>query len=474
MAKIDSIQSKIVHHGAIEGVTGSCHQLFIDKKNSLLVDCGLFQGQEIAQDGAYEQVMEVRFPVSSIRALLVTHCHIDHIGRIPYLIAAGYIGPIYCSTATAELLPLMLEDAVAVGFSRDVMLVQRLVSLIKKRIVAVPYDQWQPVKLADTSKMSCQVRFKPAGHILGSAYIECELSKGDVHQRVVFSGDLGGPYTPLLPSPKSPYKADILVLESTYGDTLHSNRKNRQMQLRKIIHQCLQNRGAVLIPAFSIGRTQELLYELEDIIHHHKSEKIRHGLNWDDLEVIVDSPLASRFTSVYKKLRPFWDEEAQHKLRAGRHPLSFQQLTTVNDHQQHMDTVEYLSRNARPCVVIAASGMCNGGRIVNYLKALIEDKRTDILFIGYQAHGTLGRVIQRYGPEHGFVDIHGNRYTINAQVHTISGYSAHADQQSLLRFVKGIQVKPAAIRLVHGDHEAKNALKLALHEMLPDTEIAIP
>ncbi len=474
MAKIDSIQSKLVHHGAVNGVTGSCHQLFIDKKNSLLVDCGLFQGQEIAQDGAYERMMEVRFPVASIRALLVTHCHIDHVGRIPYLIAAGYIGPIYCSDASAELLPLVLEDAVAVGFTRDVLLVQRLVSLIKERIVPVPYDHWQPVKLADTSKLSCQVRFRQAGHILGSAYIECELKKGDQQQRVVFSGDLGGPYTPLLPNPKPPYKADTLVLESTYGDTNHAHRKDRQKQLQKVIRQCLQNRGVVLIPAFSIGRTQELLYELEDIIHHHKNQKIRQDLAWDDLEIIVDSPLASRFTSVYKKLRTIWDQEAQHKLHEGRHPLSFEQLTTINEHQQHLDTVEYLKSNARPCVVISASGMCNGGRILNYLKALIEDPRTDILFIGYQAHGTIGRIIQQYGPKQGFVEIHNRKYDIKAGVYTISGYSAHADQQSLLRFVKGMRVKPGIIRLVHGDIEAKNELKQVLSSLLPETDVIIP
>ncbi len=220
----------------------------------------------------------------------------------------------------------------------------------------------------------------------------------------------------------------------------------------------------MLIPAFSIGRTQELLYELESLIH----------IGTLDLEVIVDSPLAARFTSLYRQLEPFWDPEAHRRLRQGRHPLSFEQLWTIDDHDTHLQTVRYLQRNARPTIVIAASGMCNGGRVVNYLKALIGDPRTDLLFVGYQAAGTPGQMIQRYGPGGGWVELEGERHTIRANIHTLSGYSAHADQDDLVRFVTRMRHKPETIRLVHGDHEAKQTLQQRLQRQLPQTTVVIP
>ncbi|MCK9605239.1 MAG: MBL fold metallo-hydrolase [Methylomonas sp.] len=464
----------IKHHGAIDGVTGSCHELFIDADNSVLIDCGLFQGAEVSGTGAGANQLAIDFALDNVRALLVTHCHIDHVGRIPYLVAAGFRGPIYCSEPTAKLLPLVLEDAVAVGISRDRQLIEPFIELIKSRLVAVPYAQWQAVTLAADCGSALRVKFNPAGHILGSAYIECEVTTGKQKQRIVFSGDLGGPYTPLLPAPKSPYQADVLVLESTYGNRLHENRKQRQAQLQQLIGRCLQNSGVILIPAFSIGRTQELLYELEDIIHRHKTQAVAKGLLWQEMEIIVDSPLASRFTEVYKQLKPYWDAEAKARLRTGRHPLAFEQLTTVNNHQDHLAAVSYLQKTAKPCIVIAAGGMCAGGRIVNYLKALIEDKRTDILLVGYQAAGTPGRDIQQYGPKHGYVELDGRRYTINAGVYTLNGYSAHADRNSLLRFVKGMRNKPSQIRLIHGDDAAKKALQQALMGLFPEIRVLIP
>ncbi|MCK5189153.1 MAG: MBL fold metallo-hydrolase, partial [Methylococcales bacterium] len=170
----------------------------------------------------------------------------------------------------------------------------------------------------------------------------------------------------------------------------------------------------------------------------------------------------------------YWDAEAKVKIIKGRHPLSFEQLTTINNHQEHLTTVDYLQRTSRPCIVLAASGMCAGGRIVNYLKALIEDKRTDILFVGYQAVGTAGRMIQQFAEKHGYVEMDGQRYTINARVYTLSGYSAHADQPTLIRFVKRMQVKPKEIRLVHGDEQAKSVLQRNLQIMFPDINIWIP
>jgi len=465
---------EITHHGAINGVTGSCHELKLDENNAVLIDCGLFQGAEISPSGSVVDQLAIDFPIQNIKALIVTHCHIDHVGRIPYLMAAGFEGPIYCSEPSAVLLPLVLEDAVKIGLSKDPYIIKKFLKLLNSRIIAVPYGKWQKIALSDTSQTTLNIKFKPAGHILGSAYIETKIKQQEKEQRITFSGDLGGPYTPLLPNPKPPYKADVLVLESTYGDKNHINRKQRKQQLKKSIIQCLQNKGVILIPAFSIGRTQELLYELEELIHKHKTETLYKNLDWDDLEIIVDSPLASKFTQSYKALKPFWDAEAKAKINRGRHPLSFEQLTTINDHQEHTATVEYLQKTARPCIVLAASGMCAGGRIVNYLKALIEDKRTDILFVGYQAEGTAGRSIQKYAARNGYVEMDGQRYTINAGAYTLSGYSAHADQATLLRFVKRMRIKPKEIRLVHGDNEAKLTLQNKLQQEHPEIKVWIP
>jgi len=460
---------QIIHHGAVNGVTGSCHELQLDKNNSVLIDCGLFQGAETSGAGSSFERLNIEFSIQPIKALIVTHCHIDHVGRIPYLMAAGFDGPIYCTESTARLLPLVLEDAVKIGFTKNRRLINQFLKALKNKIVAVPYRQWQKIDMPE-SEDTLKIKFKPAGHILGSAYIECDVNK----QRITFSGDLGGPYTPLLPNPKSPYKTDVLVLESTYGDKNHVNRKQRKIQLKERVVQCLQNKGVILIPAFSIGRTQELLYELEEIIHQNREKTIYQQLIWDDLEIIVDSPLASKFTEVYKELKPHWDAEAKRKVKRGRHPLSFEQLTTINDHQEHLATVEYLKKTARPCIVLAASGMCAGGRIVNYLKALIEDKRTDVLFVGYQAVGTAGRNIQQYADQNGYVEMDDKPYTINAGVYTLSGYSAHADQNTLIRFIKRMRIKPKEIRLVHGDEQAKRVLKENLQNLFPDINTWIP
>ncbi|HAB63087.1 MAG TPA: MBL fold hydrolase, partial [Pseudomonas sp.] len=259
---------QIEHHGAKDGVTGSCHQLHMNATSSLLVDCGLFQGNDASipsEPGADRLAIE--FPLDSIKALVATHVHIDHVGRIPYLLAAGFDGPILCSEPSAKLLPIVLEDAFKLGFSRDQAQIEKYIRLIEQRLIALPYQQW--FTLADTDELQARIRLQRAGHILGSAYVEIDLTYPQTGQskRVVFSGDLGAPHAPFLMPPESPERADILVLESTYGDRLHEDRANRRKRLEAVIEQALEDQGTVLIPAFSIGRTQELLYELEEIIN---------------------------------------------------------------------------------------------------------------------------------------------------------------------------------------------------------------
>lgn len=328
------IDIKFIHHGAVNGVTGSCHQISVENTSSYLIDCGLFQGAEANEQSLKQNTLasnknkandlsygnhHINFSLDHIIALLVTHCHIDHVGRIPYLLAAGFKGPIYCSSATAKLLPLVIEDAVKVGVSKNKQLISKVLSQLKQQLVAVDYQQWQPVSTHDKN-IKVKIKFKPAGHILGSAYIEMDICKklntsenissganktksASNHQqhtlshRVLFSGDLGACNTPLLPAPTPPYGCDTLIIESTYGNKNHHGRKLRRKNLERILKSCISDKGLVLIPAFSIGRTQELLYEIEEILHQLHKKQYQYLSSEEQLlnqiNVIVDSPLAN-------------------------------------------------------------------------------------------------------------------------------------------------------------------------------------
>nr|WP_217475433.1 MBL fold metallo-hydrolase [Stutzerimonas stutzeri] len=479
---------------------------------SVLIDCGLFQGNDASLPGGSEaDRLSIEFPLDTARALIVTHVHIDHVGRIPYLLAAGFDGPILCSEPSAKLLPVVLEDAFKVGISRDQAQVERYIEQVEKRIIALPYQHW--FTLLETEDLIARVRLQRAGHILGSAYVEFDLNylRRNESKRIVFSGDLGAPHAPFLMPPQPPERADILVLESTYGDRLHEDRSTRRQRLEAVIAQALEDPGTVLIPAFSIGRTQELLYELEDIIQSkqrtaadqaplpaeertdvrrragdeapassdmpHLPSGERAGVrgaepsdntkphtepNWPELPIILDSPLASRFTDAYRALQPYWNQEARERVESGRRPLAFEQLITINSHGDHQRIVNHLTQTARPAIVIAGGGMCSGGRIVNYLKAMLGDKRHNVLFVGYQAKGTPGHEIQTYGPKGGYVYLDGERIDVRAGIAIIGGYSAHADQKGLVEFVTGMQEWPGEIRVVHGEEGAKRELSAQL------------
>jgi len=335
--------------------------------------------------------------------------------------------------------------------------------------VPLPLNQWHEVQ------PGLRLRLQNAGHILGSAYVECEGLEDGAVRRVLFSGDLGPPHTPLLPDPTPPESAHAVVLESTYGGSLHEHREQRHQRLGALIEHAFADGGTILIPAFSIGRTQELLYELETLVHERAtSDTSAPGeWQWQDLAVVLDSPLAADFTQGYSRLRRFWDAEAKARLDTGRHPLDFAQLLTVDSHADHQRMVNYLSRNHRPAIVIAAGGMCAGGRIVNYLKAMLGDPRHDVLFVGYQAAGTPGRDIQRHGPRGGWVMLEGERIDIRAQVHTLAGYSAHADQQNLLDFIAAMDPLPEEVVLVHGDDRAKRTLQAVLQARFAGVEVRI-
>ncbi|STO56895.1 MBL fold metallo-hydrolase RNA specificity domain-containing protein [Grimontia hollisae] len=430
----------IIHHGAKTGVTGSCHQLTTEN-GKLLVDCGLFQGDEV-------RALEIDFDVQDIDALILTHAHIDHIGRLPWLLAAGFTSPIYCTSATASLVPLMLDDALRLQLGLNHKERQRILRLIQSLIVPVHYGTWHSIKRQ--SHLVADIRFQPAGHILGSAYVEVTLPTGEC---LVFSGDLGPSHTPLLPDPVSPERADILVIESTYGDGIHESIEARAQRLKALINRSLLDGGVILIPAFSVGRTQELLFDIEAIIATQLNEAEKQA--WSTLPVVLDSPMAAKVTEQYRTFKALWGEEAKWRVEAGRHPLAFEQCITIDSHQDHQALVNRLKQTGEPAIVVAASGMCNGGRILNYLEALLPDARTDVILAGYQARGTLGRQLQQGLSR---VEIDNQCIEVNAHIHTMSGYSAHADQADLLAFIQGIPTRPKEVRIVHGDHDAQEAL----------------
>ena len=449
---------QITHHGGHLGVTGSCHELYFTDTQSVLIDCGMFQGQ----DARGRHGMEIDFPMDNVQALILTHVHIDHIGRIPYLFDAGFNKPIYCTKPTAQLLPIMLEDAMRLGITRNHRVIREFLKDLRRLIRPIAYGKWTNLhngkshdsqsKPSESAKHDLEFRFQPAGHILGSAYVE--TAHGD--ELYVFSGDLGSRCTPILKDPISPERADVLVLESTYGDRIHEGRETRLHRLESILCETMENRGITIIPAFSLGRTQELLYEMNLIM-----EEIGHKTQCSllkQIDIIIDSPLALKLTDIYEQLREFWDEEAHQVLTVDKQPLVFKNLVEIDRGGDHRQTLNYLQKSGKPAIVIAGSGMCTGGRVVDYLKAFLGRENTDVVFVGYQGAGTLGCEIQNCQGGQGKVWIDRQEFEVKAKTYTLSGYSAHADQSDLIRFVEGIPIKPREIRLVHGEAAAKAAL----------------
>jgi metallo-beta-lactamase family protein len=451
---------EITHHGGHQGVTGSCHELHFKENQSILIDCGMFQGQDArGRDG-----MQIDFQLDDVQALILTHVHIDHVGRIPYLLEAGFNKPIYCTRPTATMLPIMLEDAMRLGITRNRRAIKEFLDDLKRLVRPIPYGKWTSLHNGKSheeltvKKSMPEFRFQPAGHILGAAYVEIDFDD----QRIVFSGDLGSRCTPIMRDPISPERADILVLESTYGDRIHEGRETRLHRLESILCETMQNRGVTIIPAFSLGRTQELLYELNMIM-----EGIGHKTQCTllkQIDVIVDSPLALKLTDIYEQLQEYWDEEAHEVLTVDKQPLVFKNLVEIERGGDHRETLEYLHDSGKPAIIIAGSGMCTGGRVVNYLKAFLGKENTDVLFVGYQGAGTPGRAIQNCEGGQCTVWLDREEILVKAKTYTLTGYSAHADQSDLMHFVEGIAVKPKEIRLVHGEDAAKIALKEKLVE----------
>lgn len=416
---------KITHLGAKNCVTGSCHLLQANPEPSnsinILVDCGKSYGHD--PELAFDQ-----FPVQpdKIDYLFLTHAHIDHIGRVPDIIDAGFQGEIICTHATKALLIPMLHDAMSFSNRTD-----KEIHTMEEQIddLSWGFELYEIFSL----KQGITFKLSNAGHILGSCFILFTIpGHNSKDYKIIFSGDLGCTDTPILPDPDPPDACDLLVMESTYGDRNHTNRKDRVAALDKLLHKALADKGIVYIPAFSLGRTQELIYELDRI-----ETKV---------PVFVDSPLGLKITKIYSTLEEFWDKEAKTLKSKNDHPIDFKNLYAV---QKYRDHKKLLNING-PAIIIAGSGMCTGGRIVDHLKHGLEDPKNDIFFVGYQTKGTPGRrMIEKQTP-------------VKAGIHTLTGYSAHADQNMLVNWVKSMPQPPEQIRLVHGESHARQALIKAL------------
>lgn len=459
---------QILHHGAIAGVTGLCHQLQMDVRHVLLVDCGLFQGVEVSPDGGVRSgSLAIDFPLAGISALEAIYVHVDHVGCISWLLAAGFKGSILCSELAAKLLPVVLGDAFQLVFSRDQQQVERYLKLLESRIIALAYDSW--FTLEGIAQLKAAIRLQRAGHTLGSTYVDIGLlyKYSGTSKRIVFSAELGALHSPLLPAPKAPERADILAIESTSGDRRHEDRRSRRQRLGCVIERALAGNGMVLIPTFSIGRAQELLCELEDIIHNHPALAGRSAggaggerppVDWHNLLITLDSPLVSCFTQVYRELEPFWRLEALARVRGGCNPLSFASLLTFGSDKAHLAMVRRLADTAQPAIVY-----CRGWHVPRRAYRRLPQSRA--------ARPAARRTVRRLsgsghsGARHsslwsggGYVELDESSYKVGAKISTVGGYSAHADKQGLVNFVTQMREWSSEIRIVLGDSVAKNTL----------------
>jgi len=427
-------------------VTGSCHLLQANGLN-IMIDCGLTQGNDTALP-----IKDWPVKPSKIDFLFMTHAHIDHAGKLPELIRKGFNGEIICTLPTRDLLFPMLHDSM--GFEN---MNEKEVTELSKKIDELTWG----FEYGQSFELDKGIKFKlgRAGHILGSCFIRFEIKNPGVS--ILFSGDLGSVDSPILPDPDIPDEVDYLIVESTYGNRLHDDRKGRKERLGRILSKALADQGKVFIPAFALGRTQELIYEMDRLFSASEYQNMFTALNPETLipknrpPVFIDTPLGLEITKIYSRLSEYWDAEANDLYYNGDHPIDFGRLYGVKSHKHHLDLINMPG----PAIILAGSGMCNGGRIINHLKAGIEDPKNNICFAGYQAKGTPGRTIRKYGNKPGgYVYLDGKKKNIKAEIDSLSGYSAHADQKGLIEWICAIPEKPGEIKLVHGEPVAQAAL----------------
>ena len=454
---------KITFLGATRTVTGSNFLVETNDKK-FLVDCGLFQGQEKETLLNTEEFM---FVPSDIDFVLLTHAHIDHSGRIPKLYKEGYRGPIYATKATCDLCSIMLPDSGYIQESEVEWLNRKRMREGKHPVEALYTAQdaidsqvlFEPINYDEEIQItpSIRVRYNDAGHMLGSAIIEVWVNEDGEEQKIVFSGDLGNNNIPLLKEPSRIEEADILVLESTYGDREHINVENKAEEFLQIVSKTLEQGGNVIIPSFAVGRTQEILYELQKSKQSEDPEFRREFDEVMDAPVYVDSPLATSATEVFLNNLNVLDEQVQKDIKDGKKPLDFPDLRFTTS----VEESRALNENANRSIIISASGMCEVGRIKHHLKHNLWRHDSTILFVGYQAVGTLGRKIVDGAKQ---IKIFGEEISVNAQIKYIESFSGHADRKDLLNFIECFRRKPKQIFLVHGDEEAQLSLSDNIHD----------
>lgn len=441
---------KVKFCGASIGVTGSCH-LISTENHKVLLDCGQFQG---GKEMGKMNEEEFPFHPSEIECVILSHAHIDHCGRIPLLVKRGFKGPIYCTDATADLLDVMLKDSAYIHEKDAEWQTRKNLRTGKppvdplytiqdseaalRLVKPILYDQL--VELNPDMK----IVFNDAGHILGSAITELWITEGDKTSKLVFSGDLGVENRPILRDPVKIKKADFLIMETTYGNRMHPENSTSIDELIHITLKTIKRGGSVIIPSFAVGRTQELIYQFNMFYEHHPEYADTLG----KVYVYIDSPMATTATEVFKKNAQVFDEETKAYIMSGDHPLDFPNLKfTRNTADSQM-----LNEDKSPKIIISASGMCEAGRIRHHLKHNLWDSRNSIVFVGYQAEGTLGRMLVEGAKE---VKLFGEPIMVGAEIYNLEGFSGHADQKGLLDWLGGFQKEPKHIFLVHGETQSK-------------------
>ena len=461
---------KITFLGATKIVTGS-NFLVEAAGKKFLVDCGLYQGKAELEEQNYR---DFDYNPAEIDFMLLTHAHIDHSGRIPKLYNDGFKGPIYAHKATCDLCQIMLPDS---GHIQEMEAEWKNKKRLRKgqptrgplytaEDALKCMEIFVPVKYDEIIQVSedIYVRFNDAGHMLGSSTIEIWAKEDGKETKAVFSGDLGNNDIPLLSEPTMIDNCDYLVMESTYGSRLHVRNDQKAELFLKIVSETIDNGGTVVIPSFAVGRTQEILYEINKIKENRNDEEfLREYRTLMKVPVYVDSPLAISATQVFKENMDLFEDEVKEEMERGNNPLEFPGLKFT----QTAEESKALNESDEPAIIISASGMCDVGRIKHHLKHNIWNPKSTILFVGYQAPGTLGYEIVNGAKK---VTIFGEEFAVNARIEYIEGYSGHADQEWLMNFVYSFYNKPKHIFLVHGEEESQEVLR---NKILENTGIGV-
>ncbi len=443
--------------GAARTVTGSCHLIILDNQTSLLLDCGLFQGRQAYIDLWNQQFA---FEPKHITALLLSHAHIDHCGRIPKLVKEGFTGPIYCTHATRDIAEVMLLDSAFIQQKDsefhnknrkkrglppiDPLYTPDDVHQAMKQFRPIAYDSWTNIN-SDVS--FC---FRDAGHILGSATVHVRVRQNGQTRTLGYTGDIGRPHRPILRDPQPMLPCQILISECTYGDRTHARAPEDLQALQKIVEDtCITRRGKLIIPAFSLGRTQEILYLLDQLIQKGQLPA---------LPVFLDSPLAVDITTIYRRHISCFDDQFIRYLQHDPTPFGFDYLQFVTDVEQS----KRLNTDPQPAIIISASGMAEAGRVVHHIRNHVEDDRNTILFVGYCAEGTLGyRLRNGLNP----VRVFGEEKQVRASVLALDSFSAHADMSELLQLLLPLKDSGLSrVFLVHGIYATQWAFRDLLQQ----------